>query len=253
MMQQRNLNLYDARFLRKRDWLAGRSVALLALGAVFVVSLGAGWARWSLAQQELQAKTQGAQLQLVRTSFTELTQLLSNRKPNQALIEEIGVLQRDVGLAGETEKVLQGMAGGGQQAQLGDMMRVLARVNVEGMWLTGLAIMDGGRDLEIRGRVLDQSLLPAYLRRLENEPAFRGRRFAALEMRGAQWEPPADQAASARAGRTENKRERWYVDFALHTTPPVVGEASGQGKAVVPVKMPLDAKLIEAGRQGVGL
>lgn len=252
-MQQHNLNLYDARFLKKRDWLAGRSVALLALGAVFVITLGAGWARWSLAQQELQAKVQGAQLQLVRASFTELTQLLSQRKPSQTLIDEIEVLQRDLSLAGETEKVLQDMGAGRQQAQLGDMMRVLARVNVEGMWLTGLAIMDGGRDLEIRGRVLDQSLLPAYLRRLESEPAFRGRRFAALEMRGAQWEPPAEQAASVRSGRAEQKRDRWYVDFALHTTPPAAGDEGGSAKAVVPVKLPLDAKLIDAARQGVGL
>lgn len=250
---QRNINLYDARFLKKRDWLAARTVALLALASVFLVTMGAGWARWSLAQQELQARTVQAQLQSVRNSFGELTRMLSNRKPDAALINEIENLQHDVELTRETEKILGEMANGRQQANLGEMLKVLARVNVDGMWLTGLAVADGGRDLEIRGRVLDQSLLPLYLRRLEGEPAFRGRHFAALEMRGTQWEPPAEQAATVdRANRQEKKRDRWYVDFALHTTPPVANE-DVSSKAIVPVKMPLDSKLIEAARKGVGL
>lgn len=252
-MQQRNLNLYDARFLKKRDWLAARSVVLLTLIAIFGVTLGAGWARWSLTQQESMAKTQGLQLQQVRQAFAELTRLLSQRKPDQALLDEVAALRRDVDLAGETEKKLHQLAAGGQLVQLGDTMKVLSRASVDGMWLTGLAIQDEGRNLEIRGRVLDQSLLPAYLRRLESEPAFRGRRFAALEMRGTQWLPPAELAAGKPAGSVESKRDRWYVDFALHTTPPSATDEGGQGKALVPVKMQHDDKLIDAVRSGVGL
>lgn len=250
---QRNINLYDARFLKKRDWLAARTIALLSLVSVFLVTLGAGWARWSLAQQELQARAVQAQLQSVRNSFSDLTRMLTNRKPDATLIDEIESLQHDVELTRETEKILEEMANGRQQANLGEMLRVLARVNVEGMWLMGLTVADGGRDLEIRGRVLDQSLLPVYLRRLESEPVFRGRRFAALEMRGTQWEPPAEQAATVdRSNRQQSKRDRWYVDFALHTTPPVVNE-DASSKAIVPVSMPLDSKLIETARKGVGL
>lgn len=249
----RNINLYDARFLKKRDWLAGRTVALLALAAVFLVTLGAGGVRWSLAQQELQARMVGEQLLRARASFADLARLLSSRKPDQALLDEIAALRRDTELTRETEKALQEMANGDQQVNLGEMLRVLARANVEGMWLTGLTVADGGRDLEIRGRVLDQLLLPAYLRRLEGEPAFRGRRFAALEMRGMQWEPPGEHAATVnRPERQESKRDRWYVDFALHTTPPVVND-DVSNKAVVPVKMPANSKLIEAARKGVGL
>lgn len=245
----RNINLYDARFLKKRDWLAGRSVALLTLLAIFVVTLGAGAARWSLAQQELQAKNLAGHLQQARQGFGELTRLLSSRKPDQALIDDIAALQRDIDLARQTGNILQGMADGGQQAHLGDILKVLARSSVDGLWLTGLALADGGRNLEIRGRVLDQSLLPAYLRRLESEPIFRGRHFAALEMRGAQWEAPAAASTTVnRPARQETRRERWYVDFALHTTPPP-DDAKGAGKAVQAVAMPAEQKLVGTRRQ----
>lgn len=223
----RNINLYDPRFLKKRDWLAGRSVATLTLAAVALIVVGAVAARWSLLRQESLQKATAGQLQQVRATFAELTQLLSQRKPDPALQQEVKALQADVDLATESQRLLQQM-GDGQRLRPGEVLAALARVGNDGLWLTGLSLGEGGQALEIRGRALDQALVPPYLRRLEMDGVFRGRRFAALEMQGGHWTPPADPATPAApviASAADASRERWYVEFALRTHPATAEEA----------------------------
>jgi hypothetical protein len=68
------------------------------------------------------------------------------------------------------------------------------------LWLTGFSVTRGGEAIEIRGRTLDASALPAYVQGLGKEAAFQGRRFSGLEMQDR--EVKAD-AASAPARFTE--------------------------------------------------
>ena len=63
------------------------------------------------------------------------------------------------------------------------MFLAFSRQYRPGLWLTGLTVTQGGSEIEIRGRALDAGQLPAYMTRLADEPAFRGRRFAALDLR----------------------------------------------------------------------
>jgi hypothetical protein len=73
----------------------------------------------------------------------------------------------------------------------------LAHQHLEGLWLTGLTIGDGGQQLSLSGRTVDAPLVPRYLQQLTAEPAFSGREFKTFQMaRGA------DAA---------------LIDFSLHT------------------------------------
>lgn len=256
---KQNINLYDARFLKRRDWLSGRSVGLMLLLAFLAVVLGTIYARWALAEEEAHAQAVASQLLEARTSFADLTRSLTARKPDDKLAEQVELLQRELDLARQTKTLLANMSDHGGSLMVGEMMRVLTRVGADGLWLTGLAVSAGGKDLEIRGRMLDQSMLPGYLRRLEREPVFKGRSFAALELRGKQWLPPEEEKAAAKRSKpsdakADSKQDRWYVEFALHTVEPVAEDDKGKdAKAAMPAGMKLDDQTSELVRKGMGL
>ncbi|HET6787398.1 MAG TPA: PilN domain-containing protein, partial [Aquabacterium sp.] len=70
-----------------------------------------------------------------------------------------------------------------QTALYSDYLIALARQSQPGLWITELNLRGQGSDLELSGRMLDPAQLPSYLGRLEQEPQFKGRRFAQVEMR----------------------------------------------------------------------
>lgn len=216
----RQINLYNVAFRKQRDWLSSRNVLLATLLSVLLVSLGAGMARWSVESRAQQARSVNQQLLGARAAFSELTQTLSTRKADPALEQEVTSAQAALDSAKVALDLLRGMTGVDSQPVVGDMMRAFARTASDGLWLTGFVVAEGGRQLEIRGRMTDQALLPAYLRRLEAEQVFQGRRFASLDMKGAEWVPPTVPGAAAvnPENTSERRPERWFVEFALRTT-----------------------------------
>jgi hypothetical protein len=95
------------------------------------------------------------------------------------LVAELATAEELLRRRGEIVRLLE-------SGELGSMdgftkhFRGLARQVPDGLWLTGLTIGGGGSEIEIRGGVLNPSVLPGFLGRLGAEPAFRGRHFAAL-------------------------------------------------------------------------
>lgn len=64
-----------------------------------------------------------------------------------------------------------------------DFLSALGRQTQAGLWITGLEVQGDGRDVVLSGRMTDPGVLPQYLRKLQQEDRFRGRRFAQLELR----------------------------------------------------------------------
>ena len=224
----RQINLFDPAFRKKKDWLSSQNLLLGSMLAVLVIALGAGMARWSVASRQQQAQSVNSQLLAARAAFLELTNMLSARKPDAALAAELLETRNNLDAAQRALGLLRGMTAERERPVVGEMMRAFARSAVDGLWLTGFVVDEGGKQLEIRGRMADQALLPGYLRRLESEPVFAGRRFASLNMRGAEWLPPVQPGATAEPAKTpEKKTERWFVEFALRTTE--MTKAAGQG------------------------
>ena len=104
-------------------------------------------------------------------------------------------------------------------------MSGFARLSQSDLWLTGFLVTVGGEEIEIRGRMLDPSKLPAYVQRLSSEPAFRGRRFAALEMHGVDPDDPKDQPSAAMVSEKPSDggrqsavpRSPRFLEFALRS------------------------------------
>jgi hypothetical protein len=62
------------------------------------------------------------------------------------------------------------------------LLRALARVSVEGVWLTRIQLAEGSGELSLSGKATRADLVPAYRERLRSEQVLRGQSFSRLEV-----------------------------------------------------------------------
>jgi hypothetical protein len=207
------INLYHPRFLKQRELLTLRNVALAAAAVYGLLALAGGWAWQNAATQKEAATAAEAQLKLTKEQVDAATKAAATRKPSPQLAAELenaeGTLRRRTEIAGLLESGSVGSTGG-----FSEYMRGFARQAQDGLWLTGFSIGSGGNDMEIRGSMLNPGALPDYIRRLGAEKVFQGRNFAALSMnRGEQ--ASGTGLATAAAGAPVQAAVARPIDFVL--------------------------------------
>lgn len=189
------VNLFDPALQRQQDPWSARNL-VRGLAAVLVIcTVWGGWAHWRAASAnaalaDLQPRLQAARaeaLQLrqkieqARADVDLSAELESGRLRLQSRTEVLALLKK--GMAPENGSPVEWLSG-------------FARQIPHGLWLTGFKVDAESGALEIRGRTTDPRLIPEYLRRLNAEPAFKGRTFAALQINNA---PLADTAPTSAA------------------------------------------------------
>ena len=211
MSQQINLILPE---LRPRfDWLALPVVAGLALLGLLVVVLIAQFQAYRYGQLSSEAAAINGQLLNLQQQVQALGQAVGARKPNAALPEEVRQMRTGVEQRREVLAFVGQRAGSGVSNGFSSMLEGFSRQSIDGVWLVGFALAPSA--IEIRGRLLDPAMLPRYIGRLNEEPAFVGRHFSALEMTGVI--PPAADA-TAKAGNAKPVAQlRPYTEFVLRT------------------------------------
>lgn len=209
MSQQINLILPA---LRPRfDWLALPVVAGAAVLGLLLVLVLVSLGYSQTASLKARHETISTQLQALQQQVQTLGGALAGRRADATLegmisAARMGVEQRQEVLAVIAQgDVTEGNAYSG-------LLQGFSRQVVDGAWLTGFRF--GEKGIEIHGRLLDPALLPTYINRLNGEPAFAGRRFAALDMKGID---PADEKRVEVPGAVKAKPSPRYTEFALHT------------------------------------
>jgi hypothetical protein len=199
-----NINLFDPSLRLRRDW-ATAETALAAIGAcALAVALGTGWARHELAQVKGPATETSATLQAAQTELTDLTQRMTELKPDPKLQAELQLAQTTLTQRHAALELLRG-GGLGNDAGHAAALSAFARQSVSGLWLTGLVL--DHQQVALRGRAMNPDLIPTYVARLNKEAALQGRSFRALDI-----ERPvhaANEAASMPA------RSAAFVEFSL--------------------------------------
>lgn len=154
-------------------WSAQMGLRWAGIVAAIGLSVGVGLSLWA-SHATTRAQQVEAELAQLQRSVTE--------PQASSVTRELEELQRKEAVQTQLRQVLQGNM---SATSLGysDLLISLGRQTQPGLWITGLKVRGDGRDLELRGRMTNPSLLPAYLRRLEKEDRFRSRRFAQIEMR----------------------------------------------------------------------
>lgn len=187
-----HINLYDPALLRRREWLTAANLAFAAVALLVIMLLWGIAARIDAAGQGGQASELENRLKTAREASIALAGQLASRRADPKLELDIAALQE---LLGVRRNILAALGQGDSTQPAGPSiyLRGLARQTLANVWLTGFSIGPDGSAMEIRGRTLDPALLPEYIRRLSAEPAFRGRRFASLDVRAP--EPAAGPGA----------------------------------------------------------
>ena len=209
MSQQINLILPA---LRPRfDWLAlpivlGAAAAGLLLLGIMAIFGSMQASSLKVSEADIKSQVLAAQQQI-----QSLGQTIGVSKGDQALVQ-----QKASGryVNKQRQEVLSLIAQGdvAHGNAYSGLLQGFSRQVVDGVWLTGFRFAE--KNIEIHGRLTDPSILPAYINKLNDEPAFAGRRFAALDMTGV--EPGDERRPEAAAVATPRAPGR-YTEFALRT------------------------------------
>ncbi len=136
------------------------------------------------------------------------------QKGNTGLAAEVQRLEMELKSARDAMAVLEGGALGNRSG-FADYLQAFSRQSLEGLWLTGFTV-GGAGEVAIQGRVLSGDLLPEYIKKMNNEPALKGRAFSALEMR----QPAAKPVAPAKDGEKPEAAAPRFLEFNLTTGEP---------------------------------
>ncbi len=191
MSQQ--INLYSPLF-RKQAKVFSAATMLQGLGLIVAV---AGVLFYVISLQssllEIRAADSGRQLKGELERLKAYGARESPAERAKALAERKKALEAS--LAGQTQALAAFDAGTlGRTEGYSDLLRALARISMEGVWLTRVQFAEGSGELSLTGRATRAELLPAYLERLRSDDALRGQAFSRLEVTRPAPPPPAPGA-----------------------------------------------------------
>lgn len=212
MSQQINLLLPD---LRPRfDWLALPVVAGASMAGLLLVVGLASFGSLRINALKDNENALHTQLAALQQQVQSLGQRLGARQGDATLDKQLA----DARLAvAQRQEVLSIVAQGDLPSShaYSGMLQGFSRQVVDGAWLTGFGFAQ--KNIEIRGRLTDPALLPVYIGRLNAEPAFAGRRFAALDMKGV--DPAEDKREETAVPARSKATLPRYTEFVLRTEP----------------------------------
>lgn len=216
MSQQ--VNLYETRLRPQELLLNGRR---LVATFVSVLLLGSGWAVAARHQAD-QASAELLQVQSmlkdIQGKHDALSKQVMERKLSDVLQSELDRLRAMLSVR---EEVVVMLDSGrlGNTAGFSELFRGFARNAASDWWLTRFSVDLGGQEIEIVGKVLEAGKLPSYVQRLSDDPAFKGRRFAALTMSSV--DPveakPDDVAGGDKSKEKPEFRLPRHIEFVLRT------------------------------------
>jgi hypothetical protein len=200
MSQQ--INLYSPLFRKQKKVFSAVAIVQAMLLVVAGVAVFYGYVALHTSLLEIRVADSGQRLrdELERLRVTSVAEGPEARA--KALAEQKKKLEATLA---ERQRTLQALAesGLGRGEGYSDALRALARLSMQGVWLTRVQFAEKDGEAAIAGMATHPELIAAYLERLRNEEALRGQAFSRLEIRRA-------AAAAGREG---------VVEFTLSSAP----------------------------------
>lgn len=207
MSQQ--INLFNPIFMTQKKYFSAITM-LQALGLIIVGSvMFYAYAVYQVNQLAQRSGETAKRYSLEQKRLAHYLSEYSPQKATQLLEEELRKLEAQ---AAAQQNLVATLKSGaiGNTTGYSEYLRAFARQVVPGLWLSGFDIEGDGAQISLQGGVLNPSLVPAYIQRLNREKTMHGKSFAALQMR-------LPSKGGKHAGR--------YVKFTLRSV-----ETSGASK-----------------------
>ncbi|MDR2187915.1 MAG: PilN domain-containing protein [Azonexus sp.] len=209
------VNLFDPALRHVNDPWTAKNLGLgLAASLLLCVAVG-GWAHWRQSATETELQSQTTALQAAREESQKLTAEITGYKPNPDLQGQLDETQESLQMSRAVLDFLKTRTSAAT-SDPGTWLRGFARRIPDGLWLTGFDVDVDTGALNIRGRTLDPKLIAEYVRRLNTEPSFQGREFAALEVSES---PPPTVNAGSPPGGAAHQEPTHFHEFTLTSAP----------------------------------
>jgi len=201
------INLYSPLF-RKQKKVFSALALLQAIGlVVLVVAVFYFYLSAQSSLLELRAADSGRQL----NSELERLKVYSAQESPDMRGKSLAERRKKLEAAfNERTQALEAMDKGalGRTEGYSGVLRALARLSVEGVWLTRVRFSDERGEAFIAGRATRPELVPLYIERLRAEEKLRGQDFSGLEI-------TRDPALRAQAGAATAPAGARLVEFVL--------------------------------------
>ena len=200
MSQQ--INLYSPLFRKQKKLFS--AMALLPAIGLLVLTVAGFYFYLSAQNSRLEVRAADASRQL-QNELEQLKVYGAQQSPDarvKSLAERRKKLEAEFS---ERTQALQAMDKGalGKTEGYSGLLRALARLSMDGVWLTRVRFSDERGEAFIAGRATRPELVPVYLERLRREERLRGQDFSTLEI------TRSTQASSTPAAQAR------FVEFVL--------------------------------------
>lgn len=170
------INLYSAEFRPETN--AFQSMFMFQAAAILVVALTCIYLfashEVSGVDQEIElvARLENAALERLRTVGPLITSITGERTWAEQLDEASQTLAQRQAVLNLIQSTALGKTDG-----FSSQLRALSRQDVDGIWLTRVALSGDGASTRIEGKTFRAELIPAYVQDLTAEPSFSNLRF----------------------------------------------------------------------------
>jgi len=175
------VNLYQKQFHPEKEKLT-LAHGLIAFLLVIASFAGISWMKIEkLKRIEQQISQQEKQHQTMLAQLSKLAAASNNNK--KEAVKETDIETKEQELRSRRE-LLTSLTDGkhGSTEGFSDYLLALSRQHVNGTWITGLSVQNGGEKLAIAGSCLKPELAPVYLQKLSDEKIFTGKTFGVMEL-----------------------------------------------------------------------
>lgn len=180
-----NVNLYVAELRPRRVILPARQLLLAWLLVLLAIMALQALLQWRAAQAEAALRQAQQGFQSTQRALESVEARLAQYAPDEGLRAEIQRLSRHLQATRALQGALRPDDGRATAQTFVGLLEGLSRQRLDGLWLTGINLLDEGREVQLRGRMIQPELLPIYLQRLQSEPAFSGRSFNVMNLQAS--------------------------------------------------------------------
>ncbi|MDH5437143.1 MAG: PilN domain-containing protein [Gammaproteobacteria bacterium] len=186
-MYQQEINLYQPRLRKSTDRFSGKNILNISGIVLAGLLLMYGVFFWQVAG--IRGELEMLQAKQIQTTnrLTEVSQKFRPKRKSAALELQVKASHVEVDIKRKILATIQNIPPVSTKG-FAAFLEGMARQRVNGLWLTGFEISDGGNEMNISGRSLDPVLVPAYLKKLSGEQIFQGVSFEAFSMNRAEKE-----------------------------------------------------------------
>lgn len=159
------INLYLPEFRPSHDYISG--ARLLQVGVVvlllMVIVSGSNYFRTASLNTQLQAAQESLNVQTNITN--ELQQDLARRSSDQTLVDELSIREQRLAESTEMLEFLRGTNLGNIEG-FSEYVKDLSRATFDGLWITEFDLLNGGRNVYLKGIAQQSAMVPDFIGRM---------------------------------------------------------------------------------------